>query len=76
MYHDSGLTPLKALYFDRSINVSLNLPILRTSPDHGTCFDKAYQSNNNISMESYLESFRFLVSSEYVDLILKWRFAW
>nr|WP_052100038.1 4-hydroxythreonine-4-phosphate dehydrogenase PdxA [Helicobacter bilis] len=60
MYHDSGLAPLKALYFDRSINVSLNLPILRTSPDHGTCFDKAYQSNNNISMESYLESFRFL----------------
>lgn len=60
MYHDSGLAPLKALYFDRSINVSLNLPILRTSPDHGTCFDKAYKLNNNISMESYLESFRFL----------------
>lgn len=60
MYHDSGLAPLKALYFDRSINVSLNLPILRTSPDHGTCFDKAYKLDNNINMESYLESFRFL----------------
>lgn len=60
MYHDSGLAPLKALYFDKSINVSLNLPILRTSPDHGTCFDKAYKLGNNISMESYLESFRFL----------------
>ncbi|TLD82477.1 4-hydroxythreonine-4-phosphate dehydrogenase PdxA [Helicobacter trogontum] len=60
MYHDSGLAPLKALYFDKSINVSLNLPILRISPDHGTCFDKAYKMSNEISMESYLESFRFL----------------
>jgi len=43
MYHDQGLTPLKALYFDESINVSLNLPILRTSVDHGTAFDIAYK---------------------------------
>ena len=34
MYHDQGLAPLKALYFDEGINVSLNLPILRTSVDH------------------------------------------
>ena len=61
MYHDSGLAPLKALYFDKSINVSLNLPILRTSPDHGTCFDKAYKMQHDISMESYLESFRFIL---------------
>ncbi len=61
MYHDSGLAPLKALYFDKSINVSLNLPILRTSPDHGTCFDKAYKNNNDICMDSYLESFKFLL---------------
>lgn len=61
MYHDSGLAPLKALYFDKSINISLNLPILRTSPDHGTCFDKAYRLNNNINMESYLESFKFIL---------------
>ena len=43
MYHDQGLAPLKALYFDESINVSLNLPILRTSVDHGTAFDIAYK---------------------------------
>ncbi|MFA6188376.1 MAG: 4-hydroxythreonine-4-phosphate dehydrogenase [Sulfuricurvum sp.] len=42
MYHDQGLGPLKALYFDESINVSLGLPIVRTSVDHGTAFDIAY----------------------------------
>ncbi|WP_456433684.1 4-hydroxythreonine-4-phosphate dehydrogenase, partial [Nitratifractor sp.] len=42
MYHDQGLIPLKALHFRESINVSLNLPILRTSVDHGTAFDIAY----------------------------------
>ena len=43
MYHDQGLAPLKALYFEESINVSLNLPILRTSVDHGTAYDIAYK---------------------------------
>jgi len=43
MYHDQGLGPLKALYFDESVNISLNLPIVRTSVDHGTAFDIAYQ---------------------------------
>lgn len=48
MYHDQGLAPLKALYFDESINVSLNLPIIRTSVDHGTAFDIAYKGKTNI----------------------------
>jgi 4-hydroxythreonine-4-phosphate dehydrogenase len=43
MYHDQGLGPLKALYFDESVNISLNLPIVRTSVDHGTAFDIAYK---------------------------------
>ncbi len=47
MYHDQGLAPLKALYFDESINVSLNLPIVRTSVDHGTAFDIAYKNRAN-----------------------------
>ncbi|MCK9454320.1 MAG: 4-hydroxythreonine-4-phosphate dehydrogenase [Sulfurimonas sp.] len=47
MYHDQGLAPLKALYFEESINVSLNLPIVRTSVDHGTAFDIAYKSRAN-----------------------------
>lgn len=44
MYHDQGLAPLKALYFDEGINVSLGFPIIRTSVDHGTAFDIAYKS--------------------------------
>lgn len=47
MYHDQGLAPLKALYFDESINVSLNLPIIRTSVDHGTAFDIAYHGKTS-----------------------------
>ncbi|MEA1917230.1 MAG: 4-hydroxythreonine-4-phosphate dehydrogenase PdxA, partial [Campylobacterota bacterium] len=48
--HDQGLAPLKALYFDESINVSLNLPIVRTSVDHGTAFDIAYKKRaHNLS---------------------------
>ena len=59
MYHDQGLAPLKALYFDKSINVSLNLPVLRTSVDHGTAFDIAYK--NKASTISYEEAIKFIV---------------
>ena len=38
MYHDQALIPVKALGFDNSVNVTLGLPFLRTSPDHGTAF--------------------------------------
>ena len=41
MYHDQGLIPIKMLAFDTAVNVSLGLPIVRTSPDHGTAFDIA-----------------------------------
>lgn len=43
MYHDQGLIPLKALAFDDAINVTLGLPIVRTSVDHGTALDIAWQ---------------------------------
>ncbi len=56
MYHDQGLAPLKALYFDESINISLNLPIIRTSVDHGTAFDIAYLQGDSISLKSYIEA--------------------
>lgn len=57
MYHDQGLGPLKALYFDESINVSLNLPIIRTSVDHGTAFDIAYQGKaQNLSYMNAVKS--------------------
>jgi 4-hydroxythreonine-4-phosphate dehydrogenase len=54
MYHDQGLAPLKALYFDEGINVSLNLPIVRTSVDHGTAFDIAY--TNQAKILSYINA--------------------
>ena len=38
MYHDQGLAPLKMLGFDEGVNLTLGLPIIRTSPDHGTAF--------------------------------------
>jgi len=59
IYHDQGLIPLKALHFDESINVSLNLPILRTSVDHGTAFDIAYQGKE-LNTKSYLNALRYI----------------
>lgn len=41
MYHDQALVPIKALDFDEGVNVTLGLPIIRTSPDHGTAFNIA-----------------------------------
>jgi 4-hydroxythreonine-4-phosphate dehydrogenase len=41
MYHDQALIPVKTLAFDRAVNVTLGLPFIRTSPDHGTAFDIA-----------------------------------
>ena len=41
MYHDQGLIPIKYLGLDQGVNVTLGLPIVRTSPDHGTAFDLA-----------------------------------
>jgi 4-hydroxythreonine-4-phosphate dehydrogenase len=41
MYHDQALIPIKTLAFDHAVNVTLGLPLIRTSPDHGTAFDIA-----------------------------------
>ena len=62
MYHDQGLAPLKALYFDEGINVSLNLPILRTSVDHGTAFDIAYKGKALNSL-SYINAIKYIVNA-------------
>ena len=56
MYHDQGLIPLKTLYFKESINLTLNLPIIRTSVDHGTAFDIAYQ--NKANSKSYMNAIK------------------
>jgi 4-hydroxythreonine-4-phosphate dehydrogenase len=62
MYHDQGLAPLKALYFDEGINVSLNLPILRTSVDHGTAFDIAYKGVALNSL-SYINAIKYIAKA-------------
>jgi 4-hydroxythreonine-4-phosphate dehydrogenase len=43
LYHDQALVPLKTLHFDEGVNMTLGLPIVRTSPDHGTAFGIAGQ---------------------------------
>ena len=43
-YHDQGHIPVKLLYFDQSVNVTLGVPFIRTSVDHGTAFDIAYKN--------------------------------
>ena len=64
MYHDQGLAPLKALYFDESVNISLNLPIIRTSVDHGTAFDIAYKGKaKTLSYVNAVQSALDLINS-------------
>ncbi|HDH34439.1 MAG TPA: 4-phospho-D-threonate 3-dehydrogenase, partial [Nitrospirae bacterium] len=49
MYHDQGLIPFKMLAFETGVNVTVGLPIIRTSPDHGTAFDIAWKNKANPS---------------------------
>lgn len=49
MYHDQGLIPFKMLAFETGVNVTLGLPVIRTSPDHGTAFDLAWKGRANPS---------------------------
>ena len=56
MYHDQALIPIKTLDFDRGVNVTLGLPFIRTSPDHGTAFDIAGRGVANAT--SLIEALR------------------
>ncbi len=60
MYHDQGHIPMKLLAFDSGVNVSIGLPILRTSVDHGTAFDIA--GTGQASEESMLAAIRVAVT--------------
>jgi 4-hydroxythreonine-4-phosphate dehydrogenase len=60
MYHDQGLIPLKLLAFETGVNVTLGLPIIRTSVDHGTAFDIAGQ--NKASPKSMVEAIMLALS--------------
>ncbi|MHB1101296.1 MAG: 4-hydroxythreonine-4-phosphate dehydrogenase PdxA [Devosia sp.] len=56
MYHDQALIPIKTVAFDEAVNLTLGLPIVRTSPDHGTAFDIAGSGNG--STASFLAAIR------------------
>jgi 4-hydroxythreonine-4-phosphate dehydrogenase len=56
MYHDQGHIPMKMIGFERTVNVTLGLPIVRTSVDHGTAFDIAWQGT--ASTESFICALR------------------
>jgi 4-hydroxythreonine-4-phosphate dehydrogenase len=56
MYHDQALIPIKTLAFHKSVNLTLGLPIVRTSPDHGTAYELAGTGNANPG--SLIESLR------------------
>jgi len=56
MYHDQALIPIKTVAFDEAVNVTLGLPIVRTSPDHGTAFDLA--GTGRASAASFLAAIR------------------
>lgn len=60
MYHDQGLAPFKLLAYDTGVNVTLGLPFIRTSPDHGTAFDIAgkNKANPNSMIEAILLAYR------------------
>jgi 4-hydroxythreonine-4-phosphate dehydrogenase len=60
MYHDQGLIPLKMQAFDKGVNFSAGLKIIRTSPDHGTAYDLA--GKNKASISSMLEAIKLAVS--------------
>lgn len=49
MYHDQGLIPLKMIAFDEGVNITVGLPIIRTSPDHGTAYDIAWKGKAQAS---------------------------
>ncbi len=59
MYHDQGLIPIKLLGFDEAVNVTLGLPIVRTSPDHGTAFDIV--GKNRARADSFKQAIRLAV---------------
>lgn len=63
MYHDQGLIPLKMIAFDTGVNVTVGLPIVRTSPDHGTAYDIAWKGSANPA--SMIEAIRLAAVLKY-----------
>jgi 4-hydroxythreonine-4-phosphate dehydrogenase len=60
MYHDQGLIPFKHLAFHNGVNFTAGLPVIRTSPDHGTAYDIA---GKNLASESSFREALFLAAN-------------
>jgi 4-hydroxythreonine-4-phosphate dehydrogenase len=73
MYHDQGLLPVKLLAWREAVNVTLGLPIIRTSPDHGTAFDIA--GKNRADPSSMVAAIRLAVDLTRKQLAAKARKA-
>jgi len=58
MYHDQGHIPVKLIGFDSAVNITLGLPIVRTSPTHGTAFDRAWDSTTPADDAGMVEAIR------------------
>ena len=72
MYHDQGLIPFKSLFFEEGVNYTAGLPIIRTSPAHGTAFDiagKNEANENSFRQALYLAIDTFQKRSEYKKLL-------
>jgi 4-hydroxythreonine-4-phosphate dehydrogenase len=54
MYHDQGLIPFKTISFNHGVNFTAGLPVIRTSPDHGTAYDRA--GKNEAEPHSFREA--------------------
>ncbi|SDQ95253.1 4-hydroxythreonine-4-phosphate dehydrogenase PdxA [Pseudovibrio sp. Tun.PSC04-5.I4] len=67
MYHDQALIPVKTLAFDEAVNVTLGLPYVRTSPDHGTAFDIA--GTDKASPNSLMASLRLAAALAEPELV-------
>lgn len=65
MYHDQGLIPLKLIAFESGVNVTVGLPLIRTSPDHGTAYDIAWQGKADPS--SMVEAVNLAASLRLAD---------
>ena len=65
MYHDQALIPIKTLAFDHAVNVTLGLPFVRTSPDHGTAFDLA--GTGTADAASFIAALRLAARLAMVD---------
>ena len=71
MYHDQGHIALKLVGFETAVNITLGLPILRTSPSHGTAFDIAWQGlANGRGLQAAIETAKQLHCNRTEDACL------